>query len=441
MLGETLGFDLTELPELGSLYQPEGPLWEAQLKAAEFAGAEAAYFLVNGVTGGLQAAFLACCRPGEEVLISRHAHQAVWGALVLSGARPIYLPPTAHPQHDFPLGITIETLAEALAEHPAAKVLFLVHPTYEGIAGEIETLVAAAHARGLFVIADEAHGAHFPLSSAFPPPALAAGADLSVQGYHKSLGSLTQSAVLAAGAGFPLERLREALLLLQTTSPSFLLLASLDGARAEAVTCGKELASRALALAFTLREEIQKIPTLECLGEELKTLPGVSGYDPLKLILGVSPLGLSGTQTAAILREQFRVQVEMAGRSYILLFVSWGNTHADARAALAALQKLAENAPRKRKIKSGKVSFFPPEVVLTPREAFFAPTRVVARNLAVGELAGELVVPYPPGIPLVCPGERIGPELMETLGLLKEEGVKFQGLNDPTLATLRVLAL
>lgn len=435
--------DLTEVPGLDDLHHPEGPIREAERLAARVYGARETFFLINGATAGILAAFLALLQPGDRVILPRHGHKSVFNALVLSGAVPVYVAPTCHPVLGIPLGVPAHRWQEAWERHPDAKMVLFVHPTYEGVVSIDEELVARAKGRGLRVVVDEAHGGHFPFHPQLPPSSLALGADVVVQGSHKTIGSLTQSGMLHLGSDLPRELFQEALGLVQSTSPSYLLLASLEGALAEMAARGREEWEEAIAAARRVHEEINASEGFRSWQEELFNYNEVIGLDPTKIIIDGLKLGLTGYDLAKGLRKEYTIQVEMAGPSHILVLFGSGDRWEQGRRLVDALNRMAE-AQTGRQETSPLPGFGEemavPEVVVSPRESWFAAKRRVPLEEAENAVCGELVVPYPPGIPLLCPGELITAPVLRLLRRWREQHRHWQGVSDATLNTILVLA-
>lgn len=425
LIGEKVGrLDLTELPGLDDLHSPSGPIAAAQEMAAALCGAGQSYFLVNGASVGLLAALLGLCRPGETVLLPRHVHRSLVGAAILSGIRPVFLQGEVDPHWGLPLGVAREELEQVLASFPAATVLVLVYPTYEGVAFDLQGLVSLAHERGLKVVVDEAHGAHFGFHRRFPPKALALGADVVVDGWHKTLGSLTQTAVLHIRGGVEGgERVALALDLLQTTSPSYPLLASLDALRAEVARRQGELWEGALAAADEVRQWLTE--------QEVFAVwePGPGRIqDPLRLVVAAPGLGYDGRELALALQDQGRLAVEAFGERHVLLVFSFADTLQSADRIKRAFGSVAGGATAGGSFNAGLPRPPVPKAALTPQEAFFAPWRWLALPQAIGEVAARAIVPYPPGIPLCWPGEVISEELAAHVKVLRQRGYHLQGL-------------
>jgi len=435
-----LAMDLTCLPGLDNIFNPHEALAEAQALAAEAYGADYAYFLVNGTTSGIQAMIMAVCQPGDKIIMPRNAHKSALGGLIMSGARPIYLHPEVNHEFGISTGITPEKVEEALREHPDAKAVFVVYPNYYGTASNLPAIVAVAHRYGVPVLVDEAHGAHFAFHPDLPPSSMEAGADLAAVSTHKLLGSLTQSSMLLVREGLLDHRHVKAVLnLAQTTSPSYLLLCSLDLARKQAATQGREIFTRVLSLAEQCRAALRQIEGLRLLDREAIGRPGCWALDPSKIVVNVTGLGLSGYEAEAILRHRYGLQVELSDLYNLLFLITVGDTPETVAALIAALRDLAEvRVPRKVCKYTPPLPSLPPVAAL-PREAFYSETKIVPLEEAAGEISAEAITAYPPGIPLICPGELITQEIIDYVNVLKRENADLQGLEDPEFNRIRVL--
>ena len=301
---EGLRQEVSLMAELDDLNSPTGCLREAEALAADLYGADDAWFMVNGTTGAIQAMMLATLSPGDEVLLPRNAHRSVLGGLVLTGAVPVYLPPVMDERLGIAMGLATGTVAAAIAAHPAAKAILAVYPTYHGVAFDLASIAALARAHDMLLLVDEAHGAHLAFSGELPTEALAAGADLVAQSTHKLLGSLTQtSMLLAKGPRVEPERVRRAAALIASTSPNYLLLASLDIARLQMAEYGEALVNRVVRLASGVRRAVNDTPGLWCFGPEYLGRPGAADLDVTKLTVQTAWLGLTGADAEAILRR------------------------------------------------------------------------------------------------------------------------------------------
>ncbi|NES84447.1 MAG: aminotransferase class I/II-fold pyridoxal phosphate-dependent enzyme, partial [Moorea sp. SIO2B7] len=340
--------DLPELPELDNLFAPEGVIKKAQELASEVFGAEKTWFVVNGSTCGIIAAILATCATGDKIILPRNIHQSAIAGLILSGAIPIFINPEYDPGVDLAYSITPEAVKIALKQHPDAKALILVYPTYHGVCGDIKAIAEIAHQHHIPLLVDEAHGAHFHFHPNLPISALAAGADVSVQSTHKVLGAMTQASMLhIQGKRIDRQRISKALQLLQSTSPSYLLLASLDAARQQMALYGKQLMTRTLQLADEARSKITQIPGISVLEAIQPPTPGFMTLDRTRLTVNVTQLGLSGFEADEILHQQLGVTAELPMLQNLTFMISFGNTHADIDNLVAALTQIATHSTDK----------------------------------------------------------------------------------------------
>jgi arginine/lysine/ornithine decarboxylase len=429
--------DLTTLDEVDSLHKPRGVIKEAQELAAKAYGADRSYFLVNGTTGGNQAMILAACNPGDRVLIARNAHKSVLAGLILSGAQPIFYSPPVDERLHIMLNVTFDETKAAIDTHPECKVLFLTSPNYYGICADLERIVPYAHEKGFTVLVDEAHGPHLKFHPDLPASALEAGADLCVQSTHKIIGGMTQASMLhAKAARVNLPVLSNVLRFVQTTSPSYILMASLDLARMQMATEGEKLLDKAIRLAQDARARINKIPGLFCLGKD--TVAGtlfsqMGDLDVTKLTITVKDLGLSGYQVLQILNTKYHIQVEMADPFHILVIVSIGDRQDDLRRLVEALRDIAKDYASQAvpsALAAEALPVFAHEAVITPREAFFADQEYIPLDRSVGSVSSEIVTVYPPGIPVLVPGEVVTTEAVTYLKRMLTLGATVDGLDE-----------
>jgi arginine decarboxylase len=454
MGGNLFRLDLPELPGLSEA------IAEAQELAANAYGANRTWFLVNGSTCGIQAMLLATCQPGDKILLGRNCHKAAIAALILSGAMPVYLETTYDAMLDLDLGVTPATLRSSLEKHPDAKAAFVVSPNYFGVCGEIEELVAITHEYGIPLLVDAAHGAHLHFHPDLPISAVAAGADLVVQSTHKVNAGLTQASMLhLRGDLVSSEQVSQALQLVQSTSPNLLLLTSLDVARRQMAIHGKELLTQTLALAEWARSQIQDLPNLATFDRKQ-----ISTLDLTRLTVAVDRIGITGFDADVILSEQLGVMAEMPTLRQLVFILTFGNTKDDIERLVTALTKIAKNpgqawagrgqaqgtAPTNHKglafvsQSSHQMSAFitnaKPQPPISPREAFFAKSDRVEFKLACDHISTEIICPYPPGIPVILPGEIITCEAIEFILAIKNAGGVVNGTSDPTLETIRVIS-
>ncbi|MFB2893924.1 aminotransferase class I/II-fold pyridoxal phosphate-dependent enzyme [Aerosakkonemataceae cyanobacterium BLCC-F50] len=436
--------DLTELENLDNLSAPEGVIKEAQALAAAAFGAEESWFLTNGSTAGIIAAILATCGDGEKIILPRNVHKSAISGLILSGAIPIFVQPESDRILDIAHSITPEGVADALREHPDAKAVMMVYPTYYGVCGDVEGIANLAHQYNIPLLVDEAHGPHFAFHADLPPSALSKGADLTVQSVHKVLSGLTQASILhVQGERIDRDRITKALQLVQSTSPSYLLLASLDAARQQMALGGAELMSRTLQLAEIARTEISQIPQLSVL--ELYPSAGFVNLDRTRLTVIVSELGLTGFAAEDLLAQQ-GIIAEFSSRKHLTFIISLGNNQTDIEKLVQSFQKLAQEHQGEKSLANLPESmdnfpvYFQKETpTISPRKAFFAATETLPIKRAISRICAEIICPYPPGIPVLMPGEVITPDALEYLLNMQAIGSEITGCVDATLKTLKVV--
>lgn len=441
MKTDPFSLDLTEVPGLDDLHNPCGPIKEAQAAAARLFGAEQTFFLVNGTSGGIHAAIMSVCRPNDIILLPRDVHRSVIGACILSGARPEYLPVRVSEEFLIPLPPTTQEVKAALGKYEKVKAMLQVYPSYYGLAGNLKKIADLAHFHKIPLIVDEAHGAHFAFSNRLPAPALRQGADISVQSTHKTLGALTQASMLHINSRLisGAEVFRQ-LKIMQSTSPSYLLMASLDSVVGQMESTGKIIMEQTVDHAIRVRREIMRIPGLRCLDETVAANEDGFAYDPTKLYISSKDIGLTGYQAARILRKKYKIQVELSDLYNVLCMLSYGNTANDSGFLVRALVEMAAIKRPPLKLNHNFNFSFNPLVIMTPREAWFAPRKRIPMREAVGQVAAEIIAPYPPGIPLICPGEEVTRELVEIIVSMKAQSCSFHGPGDPSLETVEVIS-
>lgn len=431
--------DANGMDDLDFINHPAGVIKQSQDLFAQAFGAKKAYFLVNGTTSGVQAMILSVCEPGSEIIVPRNMHKSVINGMILSGANPVYIQPVINHKLGIAMGITEESAEQAIREHPRAKAILIINPTYYGHCSNIRHIIDIAHEYGMAVIADEAHGTHFYFHPDFAEPAIWAGADLSAISVHKTGGSMTQSSALLSSGGIVNEdRVLHALGLMYTSSASYPLMCSLDVARKQLALKGERLLTRALELARWARGEINGIDGLIAFGTELTGTPGCFDFDETKLGVHVTSLGRSGRSVELLLREKYNIQVELADLYNILSIVSIGDRREDLEAFVNALKDISQNSDIKERKKISEPPDTPKMIVL-PRDAFYSPKRLIPLERSIGEIAGEMIMAYPPGIPVLCIGERITKEIVEYISILKEERCELQGASDPSTEYIQVL--
>jgi arginine/lysine/ornithine decarboxylase len=417
------------------------PLRKAEQLAAAAWGADRTFFLLNGSSAGNHASLLASVRPGDKVIVARDLHKSLLVALILTGADPVYVSPTLHPDLNVGLGITPEQVALALDEHPDAKLVALVSPSYCGVASDLAGIAAVAHARGVPVHVDEAWGPEFHFHPQLPPSAMSSGIDTAVLSTHKVLGSLTQAAILnAQGSLVDVDRLSTTIDMVNTTSPSVLILASIDATRRQMALDGEELLDRTIALAQDARQRLQAIPGVGVLDA---VQLGVRDFDLTKLVVDVDGLQITGYEAEDILRNRFGVGPEMSDQVGLVFLVTIADTQESVDRLVDAFTTISRErhsgSIRRSSVRSSGSVVAPGDLVMTPRDAFFAASREVPLAGAEGAVSAELVLPYPPGIPVLAPGEVITADKIAYLQEGAAHGQYISGPADPTLTTIRVV--
>lgn len=438
-----LSIDLINIQPLDDLHHPHGIIKEAQELAAEAFGADYTYFSVQGTSGAIMTMVMAVCSPGDKIIVPRNVHKSVMSAIVFSGATPIFIHPEIDERLGISHGITVESVEKALEQHPDAKGVLVINPTYFGISGNLEQIVETAHSYNVPVLVDEAHGVHIHFHEKLPMSAMQAGADMAATSVHKLGGSLTQSSILNVKEGLVSpKRVQTILSMLTTTSTSYILLASLDVARRRLVTEGRQLVEDTVALAEETRNKINEIPYLYCPGKEIIGTPATFDFDPTKLIISVKDLGISGYEVENFLREKYNIEVELSDLYNILCIITPGDTQEETTLLVKALKDLIEHfhSSSEKNIKTIKVEVPNiPVLAISPRDAFYAETEVVPFEESQGRIIAEFVMVYPPGIPIFIPGEIISNENLEYIKKNSEAGLPVQGPEDEHLNYLRVI--
>ena len=443
--------DLTPMPGIDDLLQPTESIKEAQQLAAAAWGADNTFFLTNGSTSGNQCMMMAAVNPGEKIAVPRNSHKSMLGGLVMSGAEPVYMRPEVDAELRMDHCVTPQTVEATLREHPEVVAVYLVSPTYYGVAADLESIERIAHGAGKLLLVDEAWGPHFHFHAALPLSATAAGADLCINSTHKMLSAFSQCAMLhQKGPRVRLDRLKAVLKMFLSTSPNLPMVASLDVARKQMATEGAALLSRTIELAQEARSRLNAIPGVYCFGEELQGRAGIFDLDPTKITVTVKGLGYTGYEASEILRRRYNIQVELADLFNVVALFTIGTTRDAAGRFVEAFEELARGereldmfAPSgilEQRLKHGTFHLpAVPPMRMRPREAFLADTELIKLRESKGRICAETITPYPPGIPVIAPGEELTPDIIDYLRLELKAGVRIQGPYDDKLRTIRVV--
>lgn len=439
-LGETcVKLDVNSMKPLDNLCHPSSVIKDAQNLAAELFGADEAFFIANGTTAAVQAMIMSTCKAGDKIIMPRNVHRSAINAIVINGAVPVYVNPGTDKRLGIPLGMTLEDVRKAIDENPDAKAVMVNNPTYYGICSDLVGIVKLAHERGMLVLADEAHGTHFYFGEGLPISAMAAGADMSSVSMHKTGGSLTQSSILLTRNTVNPDYVRQIINLTQTTSASYLLLSSLDIARRNLYRNGKEIYAKAKDLACYAREEINQIEGYYAFGKELVNGTDIFDFDPIKLSIHTRDIGLAGIEVYDYLRDEYGIQIEFGDIGNILAIVSGGERRIEIERLIAALSEIKRNH---RQSSKGMFDheYINPQIIMAPQKAFYSDTEAIKLQDSVDRICGEFVMCYPPGIPILAPGELITNEIIKYTLYAKEKGCMMLGTEDMSMEFINVVA-
>ena len=433
-----LDVDVNSMKMLDNLCHPVSVIRDAEILAAEAFRAAHAFFMVSGTTGSVQAMVLSTVGRGDKIIMPRNVHRSAINALILCGAIPIYVNPGIDDMLGIALGMRVEDVAAAIAQHPEAKAVFVNNPTYYGICSDLRAITELAHAHGMKVLVDEAHGTHLYFSDRLPVAAMDAGADMAAISMHKSGGSLTQSSLLLCSDSMPLGYVHQIINITQTTSASYLLLVSLDISRRNLALRGREVIDKIIDLVAYARDEINTIGDYYAYGRELIDGSAVYDFDTTKLSIFTRATGLAGIEVYDILRDDYDIQTEFGDIANLLAYVSVGDRPKDIERLVAALAEIRRNY-RKDPSKTLKMEYIDPVVVCGPQDAFYAEKESLPIAKSCGRICSEFVMCYPPGIPILAPGEQITEEILTYIRYAKKKGCQITGPEDMSIQYLNVM--
>ncbi len=435
---QCVSVDVNSMKPLDNLCHPISVIKEAEQLAADAFGAAHAFLMVGGTTSAVQSMVLTACKRGDEIILPRNVHRSVINALVLCGAVPVYVNPEVDHRLGISLGMKLEQVERAIKEHPNAVAVLVNNPTYYGICSDLRGIVKLAHEHGMLCLADEAHGTHFYFGKDLPVSAMEAGADMASVSMHKSGGSLTQSSFLLAGPNIHEGYVRQIINLTQTTSGSYLLMSSLDISRRNLALRGEKIFEQVKEIAEYARNEINSIGGYYAFGQELINGDSIYDFDPIKLSVHTLDIGLAGIEVYDLLRDDYDIQIEFGDIGNILAYLSIGDRTQEVERLVTAL---ADIRRRFKGDKNGLMSqeYIPPEVVKSPQEAFYSKKVSMPIMETEGMVCSEFVMCYPPGIPILAPGEKITADILSYIKYAKEKGCSMTGPEDPEIEYLNVL--
>ena len=440
LLGEKcVGLDVNSMKPLDNLCHPVSVIREAEELAADAFGAAHAFLMVGGTTSAVQSMILSVCKAGDKIILPRNVHKSAINALVLCGAIPVYVNPEVDQRLGISLGMKREQVEKAIKEHPKAVAVLVNNPTYYGICSDLRAIVKMAHDAGMLCLADEAHGTHFYFGGGLPVSAMAAGADMASVSMHKSGGSLTQSSLLLTGPNVHAGYVRQIINLTQTTSGSYLLMSSLDISRRNLAQRGRQIFHQVADMAEYAREEINSIGDFYAYGKDMINGGSVYDFDVTKLSVYTRDIGLAGIEVYDLLRDEYDIQIELGDIANILAYISIGDRIQDIErlvGALADIKRLYAKDPEKMP----GAEYIKPTVLVSPQTAFYAEKKAVPIRETKGMICSEFVMCYPPGIPILAPGERITAEILDYIEYAKAKGCNMTGPEDPDILRLNVLA-
>ncbi len=436
--GKCLSVDVNSMKMLDNLCHPVSAIRDAEILAADAFGAAHAFFMVGGTTSAVQAMVMSACKRGDKLIMPRNVHRSAINALILCGAVPIYVNPQMDHELGISLGMELKDVETAIRENPDAKAVLVNNPTYYGICSDIKAIVKLAHEHGMMVLADEAHGTHFYFNDKLPIGAMNAGADMAAISMHKSGGSLTQSSMLLIGPDVHEGYVHQIINLTQTTSGSYLLMSSLDISRRRLALYGQEIFDRVIDLVEYARDEINTIGDFYAYSKEMINGSSIYDFDITKLSIFTRPVGLAGIEVYDILRDEYDIQTEFGDIANLLAYVSIGDRPKDMERLVSALSEIKRNY-RKNATGMLKAEYISPKVISPPQEAFYGRKESLPIEKTAGRVCSEFVMCYPPGIPILAPGELITPEILEYIRYAKKKGCTMTGPEDMDICNLNVM--
>ena len=430
--------DMNSMKALDNLCHPVSVIREAEELAADAFGADYAFLMVGGASSCVEAMVMTACEAGEKIIMPRNVHRSAINALVICGAVPVYVDPGVNRRLGIPLGMSVEGVKKAIEQNPDAKAVLVNNPTYYGVCSDLPEIIKIAHEHGMLVLCDEAHGTHFYFSDLLPPGGMQLGADMAACSMHKTGGSFTQSAFLLCGKGVNPGYVRQIINLTQTTSGSYLLLCSLDMARRNLALNGKAMMERTIEQADYAREEINALGGYYAFGSEIVDGEYCCAFDTTKLSVHTRDIGLAGVEVYDLLRDEYDIQLEFGDIGNFLAIVTAGDRDLEIERLISALSEI-------KRLYSGDLTgmldheYINPLVEMTPQAAFYSEKVSLPIEESAGRISTESVMCYPPGIPILAPGERITDEILRYIAYAKEKGCFMTGTEDMNISRINVV--
>ena len=433
---QLMRLDTNALPALDHVGNPTGVIKEAQALLADAYGADEAFFIANGSTSACHAMLMSVICPGDKILMPKNSHKSALNGLILCGGIPIYMQPEICMKEGLAKNVSVHEVRNQLDAHPDVRAVFVLNPTYFGHVSDLKQISRLCHERNVLLLVDEAHGAHFPFYQDMPMSAMASHADMSCISLHKTGGALTQaSALVVKDRRVEVNRVKQVVNLLQSTSVSYLLMGSLDGARYNLVKNGDSQLAKAVALSKIARRSLSQIKGISVIEEE-------KFFDPTKLVINVSKLSLTGFQVYELLWRDYDIQLELSETRHVLAIISLGDCETGIKRLVQAMKEIAQKYPgheHEEPLLWGELVPQDVQVRMSPREAYFSNKELIVCQDAVGRIAGESIMAYPPGIPLISPGELITSETLLILEGLKASEALIVDHTDPELERILVV--
>lgn len=435
-----MSMDINSSPTMDNVSNPSGIIKQSQELLAKAYNCDQAFFITNGTTQAIHAMILSVIGPNEKILLPRNIHKSVINALILSGGCPVFVQPEFDEELGISLNLNFKKVEEEINNHKDIKALFLLNPTYYGACSDLKKIINICKQKNIIVLVDEAHGAHFPFNKELPASAMSLGADMSAVSIHKTGGALTQaSALLLNKKNVDIGKVRRSINMLQSTSASYLLMSSIDGARYNLEKNGENQLSNAISFSRYAKHKLNKIKGIKVISTELTKSHGCRYIDETKLCINTKGINLTGFEVYDLLYSEFDVQVELGDLYNILALVSIGTTKYDIDKLINAIDTISKVYKKNKSINVIKLKEIMPSIAINPRDAFYKEKEAVKLELSLNRISGESIMAYPPGIPIIAPGEIITKDIIDYIKMLKYKKAHLTDMNDKSLETILVI--